>query len=119
MAIGKNKKKREARRAFHNAADSDAGKIPYAIHVISWQGGEPRKIIFTSLTAYKKYRAEFYASNPTGTLKLVSDVETLDDSKGKANRSRVINKGIGQNWDRVTKKLDAPTKKRYAIDGFK
>jgi hypothetical protein len=119
MAVGKNAKKRAARRAFHNAPDSEAGKIPYAIHVIVHRDGKPEKIIFTSLTAFKAYRAEFIQRNPQGILTLVSDTDTVDDSKGKANRARVINKGIGQNWDRVSKPLPAPSKQRYAIDGFK
>ena len=119
MAMGKNARKRAARLAFHNAPDSEAGKIPYAIHVIIHRDGKPEKIIFTSLTAFKAYRAEFIQRNPKGILTLVSDTDTVDDSKGKANRARVINKGIGQNWDRVSKPLPAPSKQRYAIDGFK
>lgn len=119
MAIGKNAKKRAARRAFHNAPDSEAVKIPYAIHVIIHRDGKPEKIIFTSLTAFKAYRAEFMQRNPQGILTLVSDTDTVDDSKGKANRTRVINKGIGQNWDRVKKPLPAPSRRRYATDGFK
>ena len=119
MAIGKNARKRAARLAFHNAPDSDTGKIPYAIHVIIHRDGKPEKIIFTSITAFKAYRAEFMQRNPKGILTLVSDTDTVSDSRGKANRSRVINKGIGQNWDRVSKPLTAPFKRRHAIDGFK
>lgn len=126
--MGKNAKKREARRAFHNAPDTVAGKIPYAFHAVVREKsvcgkivtlGPPRRIGFYSFSSYKEWRNEFYPASENVQIDLVSDLDTLDDSKGKANRTRVINKGIGQNWDRVKRPLDAPTKQRYAIDGFR
>jgi hypothetical protein len=115
MAQGKNARKRAARRAFH---DASAGKIPYALHVIVHRDGKAEKIIFASLSSYKEYRARFYASNPQGVLILESDMSKLDDSKGKANRSRVMNLGIGQNRGKESKPAQAPSKRRFAKDGF-
>ena len=125
--MGKNAKKREARRAFHTAHDASAGKIPYAFHAVIREKavcgrivtlGPPRRIGFYSLTSFKEWRETFYPTSESVQIDLVSDLDSLDDSKGKGNRTRVINKGIGQNWDRVKRKLAAPTKSRFLKDGF-
>jgi hypothetical protein len=118
MALGKNAKKRAARRAFHDVSDASAGKIPYALHVIIHRDGKAEKVIFASLSSYKEYRARFYESNPQGVLILESDMSKLDDSKGKSNRSRVMNLGIGQNKGKESRPMQAPSKRRFAKDGF-
>lgn len=108
MAIGKNKRKRLARAAFRD--DPNAfGDMPYSFKVVEYRraddmalsmekqianSGMVRRVLtFASLSAYKKYRKEFFSRNPTGTLSLAScDDETVRDT-GKAFRSKVINKG--------------------------
>lgn len=92
MAIGKNKRKRLARAAFHDDPNA-VGEMPYSFKVVRHIDGKPHIVTFASLSAYKEYRKEFFASNPKGTLSLASyDDETVKD-KGKAFRSKVINKG--------------------------
>lgn len=91
--LTKNAKKRAARRAFHADPLAEYGALPYAFHVIEYRDGQRRKLTFASLTSYKEYRERFYKSGTVGQLVLVSDLESLDDSKGKAFRSKVINKG--------------------------
>ena len=118
--LGKNARKRAARRAF--ACDENPqGKIPFALHVVEWRDGKPRNITFASLTSYKEYRARFYGvTGQTGKLVLVSDLATLDDSKGKTNRTRVINKGIGINTGKETKpSYLASRPKSRAVDGYR
>ena len=81
MAIGKNARKRAARRAFHDASDIEAGEIPYAFKVVQYTDGVRRVLTFASLTSYKNYRKEFFASNPKG--KLFSLQEALELEKVK------------------------------------
>jgi hypothetical protein len=119
MAIGKNKRKRLARASFHAATDS-AQDMPYCLHVIEYRDGKRRHIRFASLTSFKEYRERFHAAGIVGTLSLVSDLDTLDDSKGKANRSRVINKGIGINTDKMSQPAFVSKRpQRHAIDGHR
>jgi hypothetical protein len=119
MSIGKNARKRLARVAF-NSSDTTSNNVPYCLHVIEYRDGTRRHIKFISLTAFKEYRERFYSSGVTGSLSLVSDLDTLDDSRGKPNRARIINKGIGINTDKAeTPSFTDKRPKRYAIDGFR
>lgn len=94
MAIGKNARKREARKAFH--ADQEAGgKLPFAFNVVEYKDGKRRVITFASLTSYKAYRKEFYPQGAKGRLILESDLSIVDDSNKDAMRTSVTNKGIG------------------------
>jgi hypothetical protein len=112
MAIGKNAKKRAARRAFHDApCDGLPGAMPYSFKVVEYrraddmaisqgkafgEGGVVRRVLtFASLTSYREYRERFFSCNPTGTLSLVNPLsdETVSDERGKAFRSKVINRG--------------------------
>lgn len=94
MAIGKNARKREARKAFH--ADQEAGgKLPFAFNVVEYRDGKRRVITFASLTSYKEYRERFYPEGAKGRLILESDLSLVDDSNKDAMRASVTNKGIG------------------------
>ena len=94
MAIGKNARKREARKAFH--ADQEAGgKLPFAFNVVEYRDGKRRVITFASLTSYKEYRERFYPEGAKGRLILESDLSAIDDSNKDAMRASVTNKGIG------------------------
>jgi len=95
MTTGKNARKRAARRAFHASTDTDSpGAMPYSFKVVRHIDGKPHVVTFASLTAYKNYREEFFARNPTGKLLLAShDDETVSDTRGQAFRSKVINQG--------------------------
>lgn len=111
MAIGKNAKKRAARRAFHDApCEEKPGAMPYSFKVVEYRraddmavsrekpvtgSGMVRRVLtFASLTSYKDYRKEFFSRNPTGTLSLVNPLsDDVVADRGKAFRSKVINRG--------------------------
>ena len=117
--VGKNAKKRLARAAFH-ASDDASGAMPYCLHVIEYRDGARRHIKFASLSSFKEYRERFYSKGQVGELRLVSDLSELDDSKGKANRSRVINQGIGINTGRESKPaFNRSAPKSRTVDGFR
>lgn len=110
MAIGKNARKRAARSSFH--ADSDAqGPMPYALVAIEYTDGKRRKLTFASMTAFKEYREKFFPSTAKGRLVLVSDLESLDDSKGASQRKRCDNKGIGLGNDTRFSRVKTPAPK--------
>ena len=119
MAVGKNAKKRAARLSFH--ADSEAqGPMHYALVAIEYRDGKRRKLTFASLTAYKNYREEFFPVTAKGRLVLVSDLESLDDSKGAAQRKRCDNKGIGLENDKRFARVKTPapkTEEARAVSG--
>lgn len=97
--MGKNAKKRAARKAYAAMSDGDAAysKLPHAFHVIDYRDGERRHLRFVSITAYKNYLNKFHGGKRPATLVLVGkdNIPDLDDSKGQANRTRATNKGIG------------------------
>jgi len=91
-AMGKNAKKRAARSAFYNDPDAK-GDMPFALHVIITTDGKPRRITFASLTSFKEYREEFYASKAKGELRLLDPGNDTVKETGKAYRSKVVNRG--------------------------
>jgi len=90
--MGKNARKRTARSAFHANPDAQ-GDLPFALHVIVTTDGKPRRLTFASLTSYKKYREEFYASKAKGELRLLDPGDATVKETGKAYRSKVVNRG--------------------------
>lgn len=80
MAIGKNAKKRAARRAFHESTDMGLD-MPYAFNVVQYTDGVRRVLTFASLTSYKNYRKEFFASNPKGNLFSLQEALELEKAK--------------------------------------
>lgn len=80
MAIGKNAKKRAARRAFHESTDMGLD-MPYSFKVVQYTDGVRRVLTFASLTSYKNYRKEFFASNPKGKLFSLQDALELEKTK--------------------------------------
>lgn len=123
IKLGKNARKRAARRAFLNDSNAMSESMPYAFHVIEYRDGTRRHLRFVSLTSYKEYRERFYSTLPsdsTGELRLVSDMSDIPDTLGQSQRARVERKGIGLTWDKLSRPdINAPRKKRYSIDGFK
>jgi hypothetical protein len=112
MAIGKNAKKRAARRAFHDTpCDGKPGAMPYSFKVVEYRraddmaisqgkafggGGMVRRVLtFASLTSYKEYRERFFSTNPAGTLSLVNPLSDSDvnATRGESFRQKVINQG--------------------------
>ena len=93
--MAKNARKRAARRAFHASEHAEPGSMPYTLKAVVYRDGKRHVLTFASMTAFKAYREEFYPGKAQRQLVLVSDLDTLDDSKGKANRSRMTNNGIG------------------------
>jgi len=121
--MGKNAKKRAARLAFH--ADTDAqGDMPYALHVIVTTDGKPRRITFASLTSFKKYREEFYASEVKGELRLLEPGDATVKDTGKAYRSKVINRGADHSKAKPKPLVKGVTTlpsvkgKRFRAEGF-
>ena len=94
MTVGKNAKKREARKRFLEDTQAQ-GPMPYALIAIEYRDGKRRKLTFASLTAFKKYREEFFPSNAKGRLILESDLSLIDDSNKEATRKAMTNKGLG------------------------
>lgn len=94
MAVGKNKKKREARKAFLNDPQAQ-GPMPYALVAIEYRDGKRRKLTFASLTAFKEYRERFFPTSAKGRLILESDLSLVDDSNKESTRKAMTNKGIG------------------------
>ena len=94
MTVGKNAKKREARKRFLEDTLAQ-GPMPYALIAIEYRDGKRRKLTFASLTAYKKYREEFFPSSAKGRLILESDLSLVDDSNKEATRKAMTNKGLG------------------------
>lgn len=80
MAIGKNAKKRAARRAFHESTDMGLD-MPYSFKVVQYIDGVRRVLTFASLTSYKNYRKEFFASNPKGNLFSLQEALELEKAK--------------------------------------
>lgn len=119
MAIGKNAKKRAARRAFHDAKDNDAGAMPYSFKVVEYRDNQRRVLTFASLSSYKEYRERFFSSNPVGTLSLVNPLteETVSDDRGKASRSAIINKG--QDTSKAKPKGLASFKGKVTVESVK
>lgn len=93
MAKGKNAKKREARKAFHNDPLAQAGGLPFAFHVIEHREGKPRKLTFASLTSYKAYLVERYEPKEAARLLLLHGHDASVKETGKAFRSKVITAG--------------------------
>jgi hypothetical protein len=127
MAIGKNAKKRAARRAFHASTDIDAGALPYSFKVVEYKDKVRRVLTFASLTSYKEYRERFFSCNPNGKLTLASpNDETVSDTRGQAFRSKVINQGAdtskakpkGLAQFRGNRLVESVTGKRFRQEGF-
>lgn len=118
MAIGKNARKREARKAFH--ADQEAGgKLPFAFNVVEYRDGKRRVITFASLTSYKEYRERFYPEGAKGRLILESDLSLVDDSNKDAMRASVTNKGIGLGNEKRFSRVKSLVKGDFASDKAK
>lgn len=119
MALGKNAKKREARKAFHN--DNEAqGAMPFAFYAIEYRNGIRRKLTFASLSSFKEYRERFFPTTAKGQLVLVSDLDSVDDSRKDAARKAATNRGLGLgNEDRFKRtKTPAPkTPEARAVSG--
>lgn len=128
MAVGKNKKKREARKAFLNDPQAQ-GPMPYALIAIEYRDGKRRKLTFASLTAFKEYRERFFPTSAKGRLILESDLSLVDDSNKEATRKAMTNKGLGLGNDtRFAKPKEliphdrpsmAARGKRFGLSSFK
>ena len=92
---GKNARKRAERRAFLHDDNAEPGTMPHTLKVVVYTDGTRRVLTFASLTAYKDYCRTFYGNKTIRSLALVSDLESLDDSKGQSHRTRATNNGIG------------------------
>ena len=113
--MGKNARKRAARRAFH-ADESATGPMPHAFKVVMYRDNQRHVLTFASLTSYKKYRERFYWDK-TIRFAVAADESEVDDSKGEAIRSSLTNKGIGlHNGKRYVKKAvhKGTPEKRFA-----
>jgi hypothetical protein len=125
MAIGKNAKKRAARRAFHDAPDDTLQAMPYSFKVVEYKDNVRRVLTFASLTSYKEYRERFFSTNPTGKLSLVNPLSDSDvnATRGESFRQKVINQG--NDTSKVRAKplykaisyYDPNTGKPYAVSG--
>jgi hypothetical protein len=128
MAIGKNAKKRAARRAFHASTDTDSpGSMPYSFKVVEYKDKIRRVLTFASLTSYKEYRERFFSCHPTGKLTLASpNDETVSDTRGESFRSKVINQGADTSKARPkglaqfkgNRLVESVTGKRFRQEGF-
>jgi hypothetical protein len=145
MAIGKNAKKRAARRAFHASTEADSmGSMPYSFKVVEYRraddmvvamdkqvttySGMVRRVLtFASLTSYKEYRERFFSCHPTGKLTLASpNDETVSDTRGESFRSKVINQGADTSKARPkglaqfkgNRLVESVTGKRFRQEGF-
>lgn len=128
MAIGKNAKKRAARRAFHaSPCDGSPGAMPYSFKAVEYRDNVRRVITFASLTSYKEYRERFFACNPVGQLSLVNPLQDTDVAdRGKAFRSKVVNAGTDTSKARPkdiaqykgNRLVDSVTGKRFRQEGF-
>jgi len=127
MAIGKNSKKRAARRAFHASTDDTPGVMPYSFKVVRHIDGKPHIVTFASLTSYKEYRERFFSCNPTGRLFLAShEDENVSDTRGQAFRSKIINQGAdtskakpkGLAQFKGNRLVESVTGKRFRQEGF-
>ena len=119
MTLGKNAKKREARKAFHNDVDAQ-GAMPFAFYAIEYRDGIRRKLTFASLSAFKEYRRTFFPAKAKGQLILVSDLDSVDDSRKDGARKASTDKGNGLgNADRFKRtKTPAPkTPEARAVSG--
>lgn len=123
--MGKNARKRAARKDYAAMSEGDAAysKLPYAFHVIEYRDGERRHLKFVSVTAYKNYLKEFHGGKKPSNLVLVGKdcLAELDDTKGKAMRTRATNKGVGLHHG---KRLSTPifndkAPKKFTQDGYK
>ena len=93
MAKGKNAKKREARKAFHNDPLAQAGGLPFAFHVVEHREGKPRKLTFASLTSYKAYLVDRYETKEVARLLLLHGHDASVKDTGDSFRSMVISAG--------------------------
>ena len=123
--MGKNARKKAARKAYAAMSEGDAAysKMPYAFHVIEYRDGQRRHLKFVSITAYKNYLKEFHEGEKPANLVLIGkdSIAEIDDSRGKAMRTRATNRGIGLHHG---KRLSTPSfndkaPKKHTQDGFK
>lgn len=123
--MGKNARKKAARKAFAAMSNrkADYSNLPYAFHVIEYKDGQRRHLRFVSITAYKNYLKEFHGGEKPADLVLVGgdSIAELDDSKGKASRTRATNKGVGLHHGKriSTPSFNDKSPKKFTQDGFK
>lgn len=130
MAIGKNAKKRAARRAFHaSPCDDTPGNMPYSFKVVEYRDNVRRVLTFASLTSYKEYRERFFSCNPMGQLSLVNPLSPDLDvnlKRGESFRAKVVNAGTDTSKARPkdiaqykgNRLVDSVTGKRFRQEGF-